>query len=374
MDKTLVKIPEKFASHPIFNSLICGTNFGFMAKRGYYAQPEVLKQPELMKKAGINWTTLNMNFCQTNFYSDKVFLDFEFSTGELEMSEIVKRLHDNGIKILFKPCLTSLDGSWMGLVKFPDLGGSQQIAGIERNDYWGRWFRSFTESSKYFSDLAERLGIDAMIIGAEYFGTEGQNEYWEKVIEEVRQRFSGPITYEFTPASRKEHDLKWFKKLDFLAYSYYPPAAPANEEPLDAARNDKAAQSPSYTVEQMADYLSSRKEKIASISKSFDNMPIAFTEYGTRSAHGCVMQPFNFLWDTYYDGEEQANYMEASFRTFWEVPQWMGFFWWKWDETQYRPHYHTEPGVDKGFTIQGKPAEGVMRRWLEKAGRFNGKA
>ena len=124
----------------------------------------------------------------------------------------------------------------------------------------------------------------------------------------------------------------------------------------------------------MADYLSSRKEKIASISKSFDNMPIAFTEYGTRSAHGCVMQPFNFLWDTYYDGEEQANYMEASFRTFWEVPQWMGFFWWKWDETQYRPHYHTEPGVDKGFTIQGKPAEEVMRRWLEKAGRFNGKA
>ena len=372
MDKNSVKIPERFASHPIFNSLICGTNFGFMAKRGYYAQPEVLKQPELMKKAGINWTTLNMNFCQTNFYSDKVFLDFEFSTGELEISEIVKRLHDNGIKILFKPCLTSLDGSWMGLVKFPDLGGSQQIAGIERNDYWGRWFRSFTESSKYFSDLAERLGIDAMIVGAEYFGTEGQNEYWEKVIEEVRQRFSGPITYEFTPASRKEHDLKWFNKLDFLAYSYYPPAAPANEEPLDAARNDKAAQSPSYTVEQMADYLSSRKNKIADISKSFDNMPIAFTEYGTRSAHGCVMQPFNFLWDTYYDGEEQANYMEASFRTFWEVPQWMGFFWWKWDETQYRPHYHTEPGVDKGFTIQGKPAEEVMRRWLEKAGRFNG--
>ncbi len=370
MDKKSARIPERFVSHPIFNSLICGTNFGFMSKRGYYAQPEVLKQPELMKKSGINWTTLNMNFCQTNFYSDKVFLDFEFSTGELEISEIVKRLHDNGIKILFKPCLTSLDGSWMGLVKFPDLAGSQQIAGIERNDYWGRWFRSFTESSKYFSDLAERLGMDAMIIGAEYFGTEGQNEYWEKVIEEVRQRFSGPITYEFTPASRKEHNLKWFQKLDFLAYSYYPPAAPANEQPLDAARNDKAAQAPSYTADQMADYLSSRKDKISEISASFNNMPIAFTEYGTRSAHGCVMQPFNFLWDTYYDGEEQANYMEASFRTFWEVPQWMGFFWWKWDETQHRPHYHTEPGVDKGFTIQGKPAELVMRRWLEKAGKI----
>ena len=49
MDKTLVRIPEKFANHPLFNELICGTNFGFMAKRGYYNRPEVQKQPELMR-------------------------------------------------------------------------------------------------------------------------------------------------------------------------------------------------------------------------------------------------------------------------------------------------------------------------------------
>ena len=50
----------------------------------------------------------------------------------------------------------------------------------------------------------------------------------------------------------------------------------------------------------------------------------------------------------------------------WELPEWMGFLWWKWDETQYRPHYHTDPRGDKGFTIQGKPAEEVMRKWVKK--------
>ena len=365
MDRKAVRIPKRFSEHPIFNELICGTNFGFMAKRGYYAQPEVLKQPELMRKAGINWTTLNMNFCQTHFYSDKVYLDFTFSSGELEIAEMVKRLHDNGIRVLFKPCLTTLDGSWMGLVKFPDVAGSSQIAGIEKNDYWKRWFASFTEAAKYFASLAQTVGMDAMIIGAEYFGTEGQNVYWETVIREVRSLYDGPITYEFTPASRKEYDLKWFEKLDFLSYSYYPPACPPNCEPLDPAVNAGAKDVPHYTVEQMQAYLSSRKQKIESISQRFDNMPIAFTEFGTRSAHGCAMQPFNFLWDTTYDGQEQANYMEAGFRTFWEVPQWMGFFWWKWDETQDRPHYK-DPKGDKGFTIQGKPAEDVMRRWLKK--------
>ena len=365
MDISKVTIPEKFRNHPIFNELICGTNFGFMAKRGYYNLPEVKKQPELMRKSGINWTTLNMNFCQTNYFSTKVFLDFEFSTGELEISETVKRLHDNGIKVLFKPCLTPLDGAWMGMVNFPNRDALKQIEGVD-NDYWGKWFYSFTESSKYFADLAERTGIDAMIIGAEYFGTEGQNEYWDKVIEEIRTLYQNPITYEFTYLSRNTYNLDWMKKLDFLSYSYYPPACEPNIEVLNPEFNPTVKDNPSKSVEEMKEFLKPRQKRIESICERFNNMPIAFTEFGVRSAHGCIMQPYNFLWDSYYDGQEQADYMEASFQTFWELAHWMGFFWWKWDETQYRPQYHTDPNGDMGFTIQGKPAEDVMKKWVIK--------
>lgn len=361
-----INIPERFKNHPIFNELICGTNFGFMAKRGYYFRDEVKKQPEIMKKMGINWTTLNMNFCQDKYFSRKMYLDFEFSSSESEIIEITKRLHDNGIKVLFKPCLTSLDGAAMGCVGFPDKECLSQIQGIE-TDYWKEWFHSFTECQKYFSYLAERAGIDSMIIGAEYYGTEGQNKYWEKVIKEVRNNFSGPITYEFTHASRKKYDLKWINSLDYLSYSYYPPAADANIEPLDPAYNDGAKETPVYTVEDMVKYLQPRKDRIKSIMERFDNKPIAFTEYGVRSAHGCIMQPYNFLWDTYYDGKQQADYMEASFRTFSDIEGWMGLFWWKWDETQSRPQYAGDPKGDRGFTIQGKPAEDVMRRWFAKS-------
>ena len=96
-----VHIPEKFKAHPLFTQPVCGVNFGFMAKRGYYSRPETQKQPELMAKAGVNWTTINMNFCQEAFYSRKIFLDFSFSTGELELMEMVQRLHANGIRVLF---------------------------------------------------------------------------------------------------------------------------------------------------------------------------------------------------------------------------------------------------------------------------------
>ena len=53
--------------------------------------------------------------------------------------------------------------------------------------------------------------------------------------------------------------------------------------------------------------------------------------------------------------------MKASWDVFKALPQWMGWCWWKWDETQLRPHYFDESGCDKGFTIQGKPAEQVWR-------------
>ena len=366
MDKSKVRIPQRFREHPIFNELICGTNFGFMAKRGYYDRPEVKKQPELMRKAGINWTSLNMMYCQDRYYSDKVYLDFEYSNSEREISETVKRLHDNGIRVMLKSNLTLLDGGWMGLVSFPGKGALSQIQGVEV-DYWGKWFRSFTEAQKYFADFAERAGVDALMLGAEYFGTEGQNEYWEKVIDAVRGLYSNPITYEFTYRSRQTYDLEWIKKLDFLSYSYYPPACEPNVPELDDTYNPGARDIPSKTAEEMAEYLAPRKKRISLISERFDNMPVAFTEFGTRSAHGCIMQPWNFLWETYYDGEEQANFMEAAFRTFWELPEWMGFLWWKWDETQNRPQYHLDPAGDMGFTIQGKPAEEVMRRWLKKA-------
>ena len=358
-------IPERFKDHPIFNELICGSNFGFMSRRGYYFTDFAKKQPELMKKIGINWTTLNINLCQETVLSRKHFLDFEFSSSENEIIEMTKRLHDNEIKVILKPCMTNLDGGAMTHINFPSKESMAQIQGVV-TDYWGEWFKSYTEAQKYFADLSERAGIECLMIGAELRGSEGQDENWLKVIDAVRNNFSGPITYEFTHRSRKLYSLSWFDALDFLSYSYYPPAADPNTKPLLSHINPTAKDVPSYTVDEMVTYLSSRREKIAEIMETYGNKPMLFTEIGTRSAHGCIMQPCNFQWDSPYDGEEQANYMEAIFRTFASLDGWMGLLWWKWDETQDRPQYLGDPRGDRGFTIQGKPAENVMKKWFTK--------
>lgn len=360
-----INIPEKFKKHPLFNNRICGTNFGFLSKRGYYFTEEAKKQPELMSKIGVNCTTLNMNVCQETLFSRKLFFDFEYTSSETEIIEMTKRLHDQGIMVILKPCLTCLDGGAMCSVRFPLAEHIRHIEGVAV-DYWGDWFRSYTEGQKYFADLAQKAGIDGLMIGAEIIGSEGQDERWINIINEVKNRFSGPVTYEITPTSRTEHKLNWLKNLDFLSYSYYPAAAPANMENLTSHINTGAKDTPDYTVEEMVNYLSSCRDDVASIMKKYDNMPMLFTEIGVRSAHGCIMQPTNYQWDSPYDGIQQANYMDAIFRTFSELPGWMGLLWWKWDETQHRPQYHGDPNGDRGFTVQGKPAEEIMRKWFSR--------
>ncbi len=220
LDQTKCLIPERFKKHPLFNEIHCGMNLGFMARRGYYSRPDIQKQPALMADTGVNWTTLNLNICQETYYSRKVFLDFEFSSGEQELARMADLIHEQNIRILFKPCLTPLDSAWMGSVTFPE---GRQIQEVE-NHYWDEWFDSYTKAICFCADFAEQHKIEAMMIGAELYGTERQSDRWHKLIQRVRERFSGPITYEFTPASRKAYSLDWFSDIDFLSYSYYPPA------------------------------------------------------------------------------------------------------------------------------------------------------
>ena len=366
LDVSSCAIPERFKDHPIFTTRHCSVNFGFLARRGYFSRPDVFAQAAKIKAAGANWVTLNTHFCQEAFYSRRTFLDFDWSSGEEELSAIVKELHRQGLHVLLKPCLTTLDSSWMGRVNFPE----QQIQGV-RNNYWGEWFDSLRQCLAYFSEFAMRHGVEAMIIGAEYSGTTRQADEWLKTIAFVRERFTGPITYEFTDHQvsndeftmvdmKKVKRLSWLNELDFLAISTYPPAA----QKCDRSEWPRLAP---VSLESMKKHLAPRRKLMADISQAFGNKPILFTEIGTRSCRGNVVIPWDYITESIRDEDEQANYMEAVFSTFSDLPFWMGLSWWKWDETQKnRPHYSDDPSKDRGFVIYGKKACDVMRRWCAK--------
>ena len=120
---------------------------------------------------------------------------------------------------------------------------------------------------------------------------------------------------------------------------------------------------PKTSVDEMVAYLKAGHAQFDKLCKRYGDKPVLFTETGVRSAHGCISLPWDAFSETTYDAQEQADYMEALYRVFSEKPQFAGMFWWKWDETQKRDHYDPDPRKDRGFTICGKPACDVFRKW-----------
>jgi hypothetical protein len=97
--------------------------------------------------------------------------------------------------------------------------------------------------------------------------------------------------------------------------------------------------------------------------------PYYFGETGCCSTVGATQNPCFWNNPGGYDGQEQANFMEAVLRTFWNEPWWMGMYWWKWDEQNRRPQFTDDPRGNKGFTIDEKPAACVMKKWYAQRDR-----
>lgn len=365
-DRSVCRIPEKFKGHPLFSKPLVGMNFGFMAKRGWYRQH--LDEPAKMKAAGVNLCILKVQPCMEAPFSRKVFFDPVYSQGEDEVAAMIEKLHENGIMVILQPSITCLDGSPMAQVQMPD--GGCQIVGRQAN-YWQEFFDSYTEALVAYADLCERCKVEGYIIGCEMARTERRDAEWRKAIRAVREHYSGPVSYEkiewgFCP---------WMDDLDFLSTSWYPPAAPTpdgmNWRTNDPKTEDPAAWGalPSVGRDEMVAYLKEYAvPKLEELHRKSGGMPIFQSEVGMTCVHGLCRwawagaQPF--FAGARIDQQEQADYMQAIHEAFAEqLPYYMGFGWWKWEEIQPRWFRNLEdPTKDGGFTIQGKPAEAVFRR------------
>lgn len=355
MNGTVKKlVSERFESHPLFNGLQCGMNFGSGDVRGDYSRPEMQKQPEQMRKIGVNLVILNSTICQESYYSRKLFLDFSRTPGEMELADMVKSLHDQGIRVILRPSLISLDGVWKNRIYFRN---DHQIQEIE-TFYYDDWFKSYSECLNYYADFAEAQQVDALLLGSTTYYAEYKNEPWHKTILAIRERYSGPISYEVFPNSFI-HGLDWVKETDFLSLSYFPFAPQGRWSGSDYRK------APSATPVQMAEYIQPGLENIRQFSIQQAGKPFLLTSTGAPSLHGHIYCPYSFSdgvyfdqnWQTFRflpetgpDQDEQASFMEAMFRAVSALSGGMGLCWWKWDP-------------DSAFSIAGKSAEKVFSSW-----------
>lgn len=243
-----------------------------------------------------------------------------------------------GIRTLLKPHVWLSDreeGVWRG-----------QIAMTSEAD-WTTWFANYSEFILHYAALAETLGIEALCIGTELHGTLHREVEWRALIAQIREVYSGRLTYAANWYDEYE-DVPFWDALDWIGVQAYFPLS--DEEFPTAEQLEEAWQK----------WLDNLEELQARVDR-----PVLFTEVGYRSVSYTGKEPWT--WPTRGERSEdpraqdaQAAAYEALFRVTTARPWLEGIYLWKWYPSTGRAR---DRSAD--FTPQDKPAEQVMARWFK---------
>lgn len=303
-------------------------------QRGWYSLPDTrIVLEEQIRPLGATWIALVVECLQEPEISPEFDCQSEQVPTDDELIHVINVAHENGLRVSLKPQVRgSVDPS-----PYMDFGGVDQEA------YWAEWFDNYTDYILHYAQLAQDWDADQLKVGTELYGTTHFTDEWRAVIAQVREVYSGPLTYAATTGEIEADTVQFWDDLDYIGVDAYFPFSVALHP----------------TVEEIVQAWSGPAATIERLAETWDK-PILFTEIGYSSVEGVLTNPAEdpHNLEPIVDLQTQANAYEAVFRVFGDKPWWQGVYWWSW----YPDHDQGGP-CDIDFTAQGKPAEDVLRHY-----------
>ena len=342
-----------------------GVTLGFYAPAGYFGSQEARDEVDRIAAAGATWIVLTPNVWQEGRYTTVQFNDFMKSQSDLDVLDLCDYIHAKGLHVTLRPMLECFDGTDRMYIDFEDdvyrLNPRHGSAG---NTYCSRWFASMKARTVHYAAVAERCRCEAFCIDSELdrMADYAFNAYWKDILSEVRKVYSGAVTSCHT--RNRRHGVKWDEclphkdfwlyDLDYLQISdYRRPVGDYEEREHSLEEMQKG-----FETEWLPYF--------RDLAKRYGK-PIQFGEFGCTSSKAGARSPA-VCSNLGYDGEEQANFLEAFMRVFSKEPWCRGYYWWNWE----RPFAEDarlrreKDGPSVSFCPYGKPVAEVFRRWYRK--------
>ena len=313
--------------------MIKGYTWGFYSGTGAFATKEAEHSMEYLASLGLNCICIPVNCFQEAFYSLNVFSLFGRTQTDDEVRFAVRKAKKLGLKVCLKPMVDCLDRSWRARINFP----------TESDEYWNKWFGSYTRFMLYYAKLAEEEGAEMLCTGCEMAGMDSQEKHCRELIANVRKVYGGIVMHNINHGD--EFRFPWLADVDIIGISAYYPVSEKDDNSIDTMRRKWAE----------------HREMLRKCHTHYDR-PIMFAEIGVRNERGCTMYPWDFRYrpEMPYDEQEQADFYLSAMETMWDEPYFRGFFWWDWKAVLPPPEKAKE---NKDFTIYGKKAESVLKEW-----------
>lgn len=305
--------------------------------------PTFDKTVQALPRAGFDCIALTFYAFMDNLSSSSFHYNYS-TAGEpvsADPSSIVRainKIHASGMCVILKPHIAIETREWRGYVNAS-----------------APFFNAYRSWVLGWVDVAQRQRVEAFAIGSEWKRVERDDASWRRIIKDARARYSGYLCYGTNWDAYKT--LPFTDALDFVATSaYFEVAPPPLPWPALPTRH-------SYQT-----VLNGWKRVVWAMDgwqrTTAPNMPIVFIEAGVRSVVGAASYP----WESQppqdrndtVDLAGQAAFYSAMFEAVAPYTWWRGQFSWEWLWGSATGKSGGPTGT--GYTVQGKPAEAVLRR------------
>jgi len=250
------------------------------------------------------------------------------STEDHLLRWVITESRARGLRVFLMPTIELLHrrpGAWRGTLAPTD---------------WDAWWHAYARFVLHYAVLSEALGVDLFSVGSELLSTEPHVDRWRALITQVRNRFSGRLTY----SANWDHfeAVAFWDALDAIGVTGYQVLSRVPDPAEEALARGF------LPLRRRLDALVGRVEK-----------PFIFTEVGYAARAGAAARPWDYVGDGAPDAQLQLRCYRALFLAWHDHPWLGGLYAWNW----------FGPGgpQDSGYTPRGKPAAAVLHHWY--AGR-----
>jgi hypothetical protein len=306
---------------------------------GYYRPPGTDKSLQNLADTGVNWISLLVRVNQETIRSTTISSNSTVTVKDSDLIRVVNLAHNIGIRVALVPCiqLSNDPDHWWG-----EIGTS-----FASETQWQEWFTSYREFINHYATFAQEAEVDLFYVGSELPGVTHREDDWRRVVQEVRERYTGLISYDSVHWGRPQGEcarIKWWDAVDYVATDVWYTLTNKNDPTLEELK--QAWIQKGFLAE------------LESLANNF-NKPFIISEIGYDSKDKTNFEPgLAWLREGSVDLQEQADCYQAALETLWGQPWLKGIFWWQWFAETY-----TGGPNDNGGTPWRKPAEEILKKY-----------
>ena len=259
-----------------------------------------------LKSMGVNWVTIHP---YAGISSDGTVGGSRMSRMYQDTTWLTRPIaeaHRLGLKIMIKPHIAYWGSSfsWRGEIEF------------DTEQQWRCFFDTYQQWITMVAELS--TNADAYVVGTELGSTVHHEKEWRQIISEVRQRFSGPLTY--SANWDRFEKVPFWDALDVISVQSYFPLVDQSGLP---------------TQEELDRAWVRLTQRLERYSAKHDRK-ILLAELGYNRSAQAALRP----WESGQGGEHaeeiQRRCLAAALKSVDESDVIVGVFLWKWFPGEYR--------------------------------------